>query len=341
MEEPSPGAGLDDEVTLKTFGKADMFVLSKHFKPKQKKTSIYTGVTYHKTACKWEAHLWDATIVRQDCIRTGTQIYLGAWETERRAAMAYDLLAIKYWGADTKKVNFESSSYQQDSQLLRGMSKTDATKTIRRHAPSFNSGNCNFRGVTRAPKLGVYKARIGKRAGEHKCLGHFRSAKAAAQAYDAHALKTRGKRAVTNFCSNSSPSDNSSSAAPSAIRVQPPIAPPDNLTHGATLIPSAPSAVQHCFGAICLPGFTPVLAVPAISAQPFQHNAGLVWSLQLCTKAASSQMGEYISSGRVAYKLGDDGSGTMPLEPCSPGRMFDADHSNKYIRALMYAQLSC
>ncbi|KAK9813437.1 hypothetical protein WJX73_009111 [Symbiochloris irregularis] len=233
MEEPSPGAGLDDEVTLKTFGKADMFVLSKHFKPKQKKTSIYTGVTYHKTACKWEAHLWDATIVRQDCIRTGTQIYLGAWETERRAAMAYDLLAIKYWGADTKKVNFESSSYQQDSQLLRGMSKTDATKTIRRHAPSFNSGNCNFRGVTRAPKLG------------------------------------------------------------------------------------------------------------AISAQPFQHNAGLVWSLQLCTKAASSQMGEYISSGRVAYKLGDDGSGTMPLEPCSPGRMFDADHSNKYIRALMYAQLSC
>jgi hypothetical protein len=66
-------------------------------------TSRFRGVTHHCRTQRWEAHIWEA----------GKQIYLGGFDAEEQAALAYDLAALKFRGADAT-TNFDVSNYGQE-----------------------------------------------------------------------------------------------------------------------------------------------------------------------------------------------------------------------------------
>lgn len=52
---------------------------------------------------RYEAHIW----------QEGKQIYLGGFDAEEQAALAYDLAALKFRGADAQ-TNYDKSTYEQE-----------------------------------------------------------------------------------------------------------------------------------------------------------------------------------------------------------------------------------
>jgi hypothetical protein len=62
-----------------------------------------------KGSCPWcrtgrfEAHIW----------QEGKQIYLGGFDAEEQAALAYDLAALKFRGIDAQ-TNYDKSTYEQE-----------------------------------------------------------------------------------------------------------------------------------------------------------------------------------------------------------------------------------
>ncbi|RDX90868.1 AP2-like ethylene-responsive transcription factor AIL1, partial [Mucuna pruriens] len=66
------------------------------------RTSQYRGVTRHRWTGRYEAHLWDNSCRKEGQTRKGRQ---GGYDKEEKAAKAYDLAALKYWGPTTH-INF-------------------------------------------------------------------------------------------------------------------------------------------------------------------------------------------------------------------------------------------
>ncbi|XP_043721625.1 AP2-like ethylene-responsive transcription factor AIL5 isoform X2 [Telopea speciosissima] len=163
------------------------------------RTSIYRGVTRHRWTGRYEAHLWDNSCRREGQSRKGRQVYLGGYDKEEKAARAYDLAALKYWGPTTT-TNFPVSNYEKELEEMKNMTRQEFVASLRRKSSGFSRGASIYRGVTRHHQHGRWQARIGRVAGNKDLyLGTFRTQEEAAEAYDIAAIKFRGLNAVTNF----------------------------------------------------------------------------------------------------------------------------------------------
>ncbi|KAH7288677.1 hypothetical protein KP509_31G036600 [Ceratopteris richardii] len=163
------------------------------------RTSQYRGVTRHRWTGRYEAHLWDNSCRKEGQTRKGRQVYLGGYDKEEKAARAYDLAALKYWGPSTH-TNFPLSTYEKELEEMKGMTRQEYVASLRRKSSGFSRGASVYRGVTRHHQQGRWQARIGRVAGNKDLyLGTFSTQEEAAEAYDIAAIKFRGIHAVTNF----------------------------------------------------------------------------------------------------------------------------------------------
>ncbi|CAM0872117.1 unnamed protein product [Alopecurus aequalis] len=163
------------------------------------RTSQYRGVTRHRWTGRYEAHLWDNSCKKDGQTRKGRQVYLGGYDNEDKAARAYDLAALKYWGPSTH-TNFPLENYRQEVEEMKSMTRQEFVAHLRRRSSGFSRGASIYRGVTRHHQHGRWQARIGRVAGNKDLyLGTFTTQEEAAEAYDVAAIKFRGLNAVTNF----------------------------------------------------------------------------------------------------------------------------------------------
>uniref|UniRef100_A0A6N2MTG4 AP2/ERF domain-containing protein n=1 Tax=Salix viminalis TaxID=40686 RepID=A0A6N2MTG4_SALVM len=136
--------------------------------------SVLQSIEEHRWTGRYEAHLWDNSCRREGQSRKGRQVYLGGYDKEEKAARAYDLAALKYWGPTTT-TNFPASNYEKEIEGMKHMTRQEFVASLRRKSSGFSRGASIYRGVTRHHQHGRWQARIGRVAGNKDLyLGTFR-----------------------------------------------------------------------------------------------------------------------------------------------------------------------
>ncbi|CAI5944004.1 unnamed protein product [Closterium sp. NIES-64] len=125
-------------------------------------TSKFRGVTHYCRTGRWEAHVWEE----------GRQVYLGGFDSEKQAALMYDIAALKMRGEDAQ-TNLPPEEYTKYTKEIEAVPKEELILLLRRHSKGFARGTSKYRGVTKHQK-GRWEARIGHVEGKrYDYLGLF------------------------------------------------------------------------------------------------------------------------------------------------------------------------
>eukprot|EP00253_Pinus_taeda_P014940 PITA_14940 len=161
--------------------------------------SKFRGVTKNRWTDRYQARLWDGTWKKQGAKRNGKP---GAYDSAERAAKAYDVAAIKFWGL-TAKTNFPGRDYEKEMKEMEHMTNEELVGKLRRLQWCFRDTEQAWDSVEARPSIAGLPVSDTKENESMiiSVLVFTDTEEEAAVAYDTAALKHWGphKLVATNF----------------------------------------------------------------------------------------------------------------------------------------------
>jgi hypothetical protein len=142
---------------------------------KSKGISKYKGVYWNKRNKKWKAQIKS----------NGKEIYLGVYEEEIDAAIAYDIKAKETWG-EFARLNFDSINIEDNLRILSAQNHSKNKTTSKYLGVCFNKQKDKWRVSISKDKKWFH-------------VGYFSSEREAASAYNKKAIELYGDQARMNI----------------------------------------------------------------------------------------------------------------------------------------------